>query len=483
MTAFLDDVLRGADALAARDARDTLSDGDLLRRFTTARDQSAFALLVRRHGPLVWGVCRNLLSHDADAEDAFQATFLALARGAGRIRDTAALGGWLHGVAYRVSLRARRAAGRRKRHEAVAAIGEAQTPIADGVWDELQTAVHEEVCRLPDRLRLPFVLCTLQGLSRQDAADRIGWTTNTVSVRLSEARQRLLDRLTRRGVPAAAVYLGAMGVWAAVPSRLCAMTAETALTPDQAAPAVLSLARGASLMARTKLVVGLVIVGTLTTGLVPWAPSTADTVGAAPAVKASAPTFIDLQAKANQPLADDVGGRIANNTLASVPTGEGTFAGVKFKVGEKCVQLGSPLLSKERPDKVEGITVNRRADKLHFLHTTFFGKATPVIEDGTTIAEYRVRYEDDTTATIPIKYGEDVRDWWYWKAAEAIDGDKVKVAWEGENEATKKDGKNGIRLYLTTWTNPQPGKKVVSIDFARTEGTPASPVCVAITAE
>ena len=203
---------------------------------------------------------------------------------------------------------------------------------------------------------------------------------------------------------------------------------------------------------------------------------------AAPAAKTTGPTFIDLQGKANQPLADDVGGRIPNNTLAAVPTGEQTFAGVKFKVGDKCVQLGSPLLTKERPAKVEGIPVGRKADRLHFLHSTLFGKAEPTIEDGDTVAEYRVAYDDGTAAAVPVKYGEDVRDWWYAKGAPAAAGDKVRVAWEGENEAAKANA-NGIRLYLTTWKNPHPGKKVVSIDFARTDGTPASPLLVAVTAE
>src|SRR5262245_36295856 len=118
---FLDSVLRGAEALAARDPVGTLPDPDLVRRFAAGRDPAAFAVLVRRHGPLVWGVCRNLLPADADAEDAFQATFLALVRSAPTIRRTEALGGWLHGVAYRVALKARRAAARRKKREVGAA--------------------------------------------------------------------------------------------------------------------------------------------------------------------------------------------------------------------------------------------------------------------------------------------------------------------------------------------------------------------------
>ena len=205
-------------------------------------------------------------------------------------------------------------------------------------------------------------------------------------------------------------------------------------------------------------------------------------VFAAPAAKSDGVTFVDIQSKANQPLADDVGGRSPNNTLAAVPTGEREFARVKFKVGEKCVQLASPLLVKERPARVEGIAVGRKAEKLHFLHTTLFGRGTPRIEEGDTIAEYKVTFDDGTSATVPVKYGEDVRDWWHGKDAPAPAGCKVKVAWEGDNEPAKAAG-HVIRLYLTTWKNPHPGKKVASIDFARTDGTPASPILVALTAE
>jgi RNA polymerase sigma factor (sigma-70 family) len=271
---FLDTVLRGAEALAARDGVGTLPDPDLVRRFAAGRDPSAFAVLVRRHGPLVWGVCRNLLPADADAEDAFQATFLALVRSAGGIRRTESLAGWLHGVAYRVSLKARRAAARRKKREVVAAVPEPTSPVPDAAWDELQAAVHEEVCKLPDKLRLPFVLCGLQGRPQKEAADMLGWKVGTVSGRLTEARRRLLDRLARRGVPVSvavgAAVLGGVAGRAAVPSTLSLKVVSVAKSPAAVSQTVLSLARGVTPMylTRTKLLAaGLVLVGVLTTGV------------------------------------------------------------------------------------------------------------------------------------------------------------------------------------------------------------------------
>jgi RNA polymerase sigma factor (sigma-70 family) len=271
---FLDSVLRGAEALAARDPVGTLTDRALLARFTASRDAAAFAMLVRRHGPLVWGVCRNLLTADADAEDAFQATFLALVHSAATIQRTEALGGWLHGVAYRVALKARRSAARRKTREKKAAVREADSPVPDAAWDDLQAAVHEEVCKLPDKLRLPFVLCGLQGRAQKDAAKELGWTIGTFSGRLSEARRKLLERLARRGVPVGvavgAAVLGGVAGGASAPRVLIAKVMSVAGAPDAVSPSILSLARGVThvYLTRTKLLAAsVVLVGLLTTGI------------------------------------------------------------------------------------------------------------------------------------------------------------------------------------------------------------------------
>src|SRR5947207_2197711 len=132
----------------ARKAEALTSDADLLDRYTRERDHAAFEELVRRHGPLVWAVCRHLLPHHADAEDAFQAVFLALVRSAPTIRNGCTVPAWLHGVAVRVAQRARRAFARRRTREVKAASPEADRPVSNAAWEALVAAVHEEVQRL-----------------------------------------------------------------------------------------------------------------------------------------------------------------------------------------------------------------------------------------------------------------------------------------------------------------------------------------------
>ena len=241
----LEAVLRHTACLIAQP--ETASDAELLRRFTDGRDEIAFAVLVARHGPMVWAVCRNLLPHDPDAEDAFQATFLALVRGANKVRAADRLAGWLHGVAVRVALKARRAAAHRRKREQAAAGAEAGKPVPDGAWDDLLAAVHEEVQALPEALRSAFVLCGLEGVRQQDAAARLGCTPGTLTTRLTRARQRLLAGLARRGIaPAAAA--GAVGVaattGAAAPAAITAHAVDLVRSVGPISPTVLYLAQG-----------------------------------------------------------------------------------------------------------------------------------------------------------------------------------------------------------------------------------------------
>ncbi len=173
-------------------APDGVPDADLLRRFAATRDESAFELLVRRHADLVWKVCRGVLRHHADAEDAFQATFLALARKADAIRTPCAAG-WLQRVAIHAALKQKAKSARYSATE----LPEQAVATPD---PELAAIVHEELANLPEAFRLPVLLCDLEGHTHAEAAKQLGWPIGTVSGRLSRARERLRERLTRRGV-------------------------------------------------------------------------------------------------------------------------------------------------------------------------------------------------------------------------------------------------------------------------------------------
>jgi RNA polymerase sigma factor (sigma-70 family) len=177
-----------------------LSDGQLVQRFLTARDgadQAAFAALVERHAPMVLGVCRNVLGNAQDAEDAFQATFLVLARKAGSVRNADSLAGWLHRVARRIAIQAKAEAARRRVYERRSAAMktvqlERQEGSSEG-WPEL----HEAIARLPEHYREPVVLCYLEGITTEEAASRIGCPQGTILSRLSRARERLRGQLER----------------------------------------------------------------------------------------------------------------------------------------------------------------------------------------------------------------------------------------------------------------------------------------------
>jgi RNA polymerase sigma factor (sigma-70 family) len=207
-----------------------LTDGQLLGRFLDGREEAAFAALVRRHGPMVLGVCRRVLGHAHDAEDAFQATFLLLARKAASVVRREALGGWLYRVAYRTALEARvRAQRRRARERQVDEIPHPEVAPAEA--QDWRPLLDRELDLLPEKYRVAVVLCDLEGRTRREAARQLGLSEGTLSSHLTRARRLLARRLTRQGMTlsggALAVAL-AEGAAAAVPAPLVSATARAA---------------------------------------------------------------------------------------------------------------------------------------------------------------------------------------------------------------------------------------------------------------
>ncbi|HKI16580.1 MAG TPA: RNA polymerase sigma factor, partial [Isosphaeraceae bacterium] len=199
-----------------------LSDRELLERFAARRGENdetaelAFAALLARHGAMVLRVCRAVLGDRHEAEDAFQATFLVLASRAGSIHRRGSVGSWLHGVALRVAACERSRAARRRRHERRRAEmttrttgGESRNPAPD---DDLGRVLQEEIGRLPDRFRAAVVLCYLEGMTHEMAAKQSGCPVGTIRSRLATARERLRNRLTRRGVGPAVIPMGLSGM-------------------------------------------------------------------------------------------------------------------------------------------------------------------------------------------------------------------------------------------------------------------------------
>jgi RNA polymerase sigma factor (sigma-70 family) len=220
-----------------------LTDGQLLECFLSRRDGAAVAALVRRHGPMVWGVCRRALGNYHDAEDAFQATFLVFVRKAATVWPREAVANWLYGVAYQTARKARSNAAQRGRRERQ--VAEMPDPIvtAADLGRDLRSVLDDELHRLPEKYRAAIVLCDLEGKTRKAAALQMGVPEGTLSGRLDRGRALLAQRLARRGLAPAAAALAILapsGVSAAVPDAVLASTirAATLAAAGQAAGAL-----------------------------------------------------------------------------------------------------------------------------------------------------------------------------------------------------------------------------------------------------
>ncbi|HVK12982.1 MAG TPA: sigma-70 family RNA polymerase sigma factor, partial [Gemmataceae bacterium] len=317
----------GTDFRLAAVARQLQAGDDfvLLGRYARDRDEAAFAALIRRHGALVLGVARRQLAPTDLADDVFQATFLALARAAGRLRERTSLVNWLYTVALRQARKARGRAARRAAVERAARPPAAATddPLAVISGRDLVRAVDEEVARLPEKYRLPVLLCCVQGLSREEAAAQLGWTDGAVKGRLERGRRRLAGRLAARGLAPAGLLFTTV-----VPPDLIARTARLAAAPwARTVPA--DIAALAATAAPRRLVPVAILVGSIVaTGVAGWAVAGGQTKPkdeAAPPARAEAAASDPLPAGSVLRFGTDRfrhGTRIG--TLAVSP--DGTFA-------------------------------------------------------------------------------------------------------------------------------------------------------------
>ena len=254
-------------ATARRQADVPDADHDLLARFVQSREDAAFRALVNRHGQTVLTACRQVLTDPADIDDAFQAAFLVLLRKAKAVDAATPLGGWLFAVAHRVAVRCRSDKARRRVREAEAARRNPTTEQPDLSWREAAAVLHAELNALPDRYRLPLLLCGVQGLTRDEAAEQLGTTVGAVRGQLERGRALLERRLTRRGVVLSAgllaVLVGGSRAAGGPSPELIDLAVRT--TTGNASSAVASLARGAFPMSLTskRLLLPLLLAGAL----------------------------------------------------------------------------------------------------------------------------------------------------------------------------------------------------------------------------
>jgi RNA polymerase sigma factor (sigma-70 family) len=286
-----------------------LTDGQLLEGFVSRRDEAALAALVQRHGAMVWGVCRRILRHPHDAEDAFQATFLVFVRKAVSIVPRQMVANWLYGVARQTALNARATAARRKERERQ--VTEMPEPAVEeqDLWHDLQPLLDEELSRLPDKYRVVIVLCDLEGKTRKEAARQLAVPEGTVAGQLARARGMLAKRLAHRGV---ALSVGALAAVlsqkaaAGVPPSVVSSTIQAAnlFAAGQAAAGVVSVKAAAltegvlKTMRMSKLQTATVVVLLLVAALVGGA-------GLIYQTQAAEPKGDKNKQQADKPLGDD----------------------------------------------------------------------------------------------------------------------------------------------------------------------------------
>jgi RNA polymerase sigma factor (sigma-70 family) len=373
---------------------DPASDRDLLRRFAAARDEAAFAEIVRRHRPMLLRLCQRVLHSGHDAEDVCQAAFLLLAQQATSPRWHASVAGWLFQTAYRLSLKARTAASRRRRHETQAKPATAPDPVAELTVGELQAVLDDELSRLPEKWRAPILLCLLEGRSRDEAAHYLGWTLAAIKNCLEQGRERLRSRLARRGLLLGTAILSA---WLLDTRGLAACTTAAPLAAAKDALAVASgqaglkdvlpphvaalakggtptmFARAASIVVLVGLALGLgtVAVVTIIWGAAPTTEAPVPQAAAQPAGQVPQPAAPQKEKEALLPaqlLLD--GHRGAVHALALDRDGKTLVtAGADKTVRIWDLATGHQLHRLEQPAEVAGVALSRDGKKLAVVCT------------------------------------------------------------------------------------------------------------------
>ncbi len=389
------------------------TDAQLLTRFAEQRDQQAFAELVRLHGPMVYGVCRRILRNHHDAEDAFQATFLVLARRGGSLARRALIANWLYVVAHHVSTKAHAAVNRRSAR--VLPINDVPEPMAVPAtsWSELAPALDGELRRLADKYRVPVILCDLEGKTRKEAARQLGWSEATVTTRLTKARSVLAQRLARQGfalsVGTLAVLMSQHAASAAVPAALVAstITAAGAISAGQAVPVGIVSSQAVEL---SRQMVGALVLGQVKLAVVIIAALAVAGIGLNNVPRMLAPAV----AAAVNGLPADIHAALEQNAKAINPIGIRYTTEIRSRLSERetfeklqiTPDRASPILFAKRPYRtiVDGqrFYTSENVDSLTPRDHRLIVVADEGSFDGTVLYEGRKhqRLDDDSSGSL-----------------------------------------------------------------------------------
>jgi RNA polymerase sigma factor (sigma-70 family) len=322
---------------------DDPADGQLLELFLVRRDEAAFEALMRRHGPMVLGVCRRVLRNVHDAEDAFQATFLVLVRKAGCLRSRELLANWLYGVAYRTAMKARTMSAKRRAKEKQ--MPRPEVPPGE-TCEELLAQLDHELNRLPDKYRVPVVLCELEGRSRKEVARLLGMPEGTLSWRLAHAKKLLARKLSRYGTVAVGALLAEGAASACLSPVLRASTAKAVLTAGAVPAKVMALTEGvmkAMLLTKLKITVCagalMVLAGVGATGLTYRATAQGPARESQPQAETRRPQADELEALR---LEIEALRKSLQATRERVKTLEGEVSALKRKSGGTAGRRGMP---------------------------------------------------------------------------------------------------------------------------------------------
>jgi RNA polymerase sigma factor (sigma-70 family) len=460
---------------------------ELLVEYSKTGSESAFRELISRYSNLVYSTALRLVGGDTHlAEDVAQTVFMGLASRGRALSTGVMLGGWLHQHTYHVAMKTMRADRRRQSREREAVGMNTLQNDVGADWREVAPILDEAITQLGSDDRTAILLRFFEQRDFRSVGKALGSDEDAARMRVNRALEKLHSLLQHRGVTLSVAALGtalATEAVTAAPAGFAGSAAATALASAAAGTATTlgvlkSMTLAKLILGAAGVGVAVVLVGLLYHGH--------QYLGGQPAENtASQAICIDLSQHYTARLTDSLNSpsTLTENNLATLPKGRKVFSGVPFQVGG-LLQLSGRKLQEwgrnEYPESITGIVLGKPCQRLHLLH----GAGGVYDRENVTIAKLVLHYADQSTREIEIKTGVHVRDWW-GDPRQKITGNNSKLTWTGTNPALKNSGGSyppSLRIYKTTFENPQPGSLITTFDYVSTMRY-SSPFLIALTVE